>query len=160
MMSAHVEFNFIKLLLEHIVVLKKRSNVLSGIIILLYTGSASDGVASPLLVLSDDPPAMLLLFLSTLISFSSAAGVEMANDSSAQFEFGAGEAPSTLGALRAVERVLPSSEFRRGGRRVVAERALSGSAASGEELALERVCFLTLVGAGDFPLLASPKSLA
>ena len=64
--------------------------MLSGIIILLFTGDAGDGVASPLLVVSGDPLAMLLLLLSMLTSLSFAAGVKIAKDSSAQFEIAAG----------------------------------------------------------------------
>ena len=100
---------------------------------------------------------MLLLLLSMLTSISFAAGVEITKDSSAQFEIPAGEAPSTLSALRAIERVSPTGEFRRGGLRVSAERALGGSAASGGELPLARVCFTALVGADVLPLLTSPE---
>ena len=124
---------------------------------LLYAGDADDGVASPLLVVLGNPPAMLLLLLSMLTSISFAVGMEIAKDSSAQFEIAAGDVPSTLSALRAVERVLPSGEFRRGGLRVSAERALGRSAASGGELPLARVCFTALVGAGVLPLHTSPE---
>ena len=37
------------------------------------------------------------------------------------------------------------------------QRALGGSAASGGELPLARVCFTALVGAGVLPLLTSPE---
>ena len=76
-------------------------------------------------------------------------------DSSAQFEITAGEAPSTLSALRATEIVSSSGDFRRGGLRVSAERALGGGATSGGELPLACVCFMALVGAGVLPLLTS-----
>ena len=100
---------------------------------------------------------MLLLLLSTITSISFAAGVEIEKDSSAQFEILAREAPSTLSALRAVKRVSPSGEFRRGGLRVSAERALGGNTVSGGELPLARVGFTALVGAGVLPLLTSPE---
>ena len=96
-----MDINFIELLFEHIEVLEEEVQLLSRIIILLYTGDASDGVASPLLVVLGDPPAMLLFILSILTLFSFAAGIEIAKDSSAQFQIAAGEAPSTLSTLAA-----------------------------------------------------------
>ena len=60
--------------------LEKRSNVLSGIIILLYTGDSVDGVTSPLLVVLGNPPAMLLVLRSVLILFRFEAGVEISMD--------------------------------------------------------------------------------
>ena len=65
----------------------------------------------------------------------------------------------TLSVLRAVERVSPSGEFRRGCLRFPfsVERVLSESAGDGEELAPARVFFTVLVGADFLPSLVSPK---
>ena len=113
--SAHVGINLLKLLLERIKVLEKRSNVLSGIIILLYTGVSVNGVTSPVLVVLGDPPAVLLVLLSVLVLFKFEKGVEISMDSPAQFKIPAEEAPSALSALCVAKRVSPSSELWRGG---------------------------------------------
>ena len=68
------------------------SNVLSGIIILLYTGDSVNGITSPILVVLGDPPAVLLVLLSVLILFKFEEGVEISIDSPAQFEIAAEEA--------------------------------------------------------------------
>ena len=94
---------------------KKRSNVLSGIIILLYNGDSVNGVTSPVLVLLGDPPAVLLVLLSVLILFKFEEGVEISMDSPAQFKIAAVEAPSTLSALCVIKRISPSSRLWRGG---------------------------------------------
>ena len=95
--------------------LKKRSIVLSGIIILLYNGDSVNGVTSPVLVVLGDPPAVLLVLLSVLILFKFEEGVEISMDSPAQFIIAAVEAPSTLNALCVAKRVSLSSELWRGG---------------------------------------------
>ena len=66
--------------------LEKRSNVLTGIIILLYTGDSVNNVISLVLVVLGDPPAVLLVLLSVLILFKFETGVEISMDSPAQFE--------------------------------------------------------------------------
>ena len=89
--------------------------MLSGIIMLIYTGDSVNGATSPVLVVLGDPPAVLLVLLSVLILFKFEEGVEIYMDSPAQFEIAAEEAPSALSALCVARRVSPSSELWRGG---------------------------------------------
>ena len=113
--------------------------MLSGIIILLYTGDSVDGVTLLLLVVLGNPPAMLLVLHSVLILFRFEAGVEISMDLFAQFEIAAKETPSALNALSVVERVSPSGEFWRGSKRFSMAPFTLGVLRAVERLAERRV---------------------